>query len=230
MAGQAYDNARAEQSLLEIAVESWRFSRLFGKLASKLDAGESGRHLKQLRYFQKKREEILGSSGLTLVNVEGQPYDPGMAASALNLGDFGPDNVMPSAIFIDRRGNKCVGARAYSNATRNPDNAAVLFKRLMGTGTRMQLPGLLGWPLFSGFHRHCEDFPYDFSEKKAAERESGLSIAYMGTSPIADGHQDPGLQPPSGPEGEAGDRQEPPLQPAGPMKRRQDPALAAPRP
>ena len=31
---------------------------------------------------------------LKLVNVEGQPYDAGMAASALNLGDFGPDDVL----------------------------------------------------------------------------------------------------------------------------------------
>lgn len=83
-----------EQSLIEMAVESWRFSRLFGKVVSKLDAGESGRYVNQLRYFQKKVEESLDSNGLKLVNVEGQPYDAGMAASALNLGDFGPDDVL----------------------------------------------------------------------------------------------------------------------------------------
>ena len=33
-------------------------------------------------------------NGLKLVNVEGHPYDVGMAASALNLGDFGPDDVL----------------------------------------------------------------------------------------------------------------------------------------
>ena len=44
--------------------------------------------------FQKKIEESLESSGLKLVNLEGQPYDPGMAASALNVGDFGPDDVL----------------------------------------------------------------------------------------------------------------------------------------
>lgn len=83
-----------EQSLIDIAVESWRFSRLFGKVVSKLDAGESGRYINQLRYFQKKVEENLESSGLKLVNVEGHPYDAGIAASALNLGDFGPDDVL----------------------------------------------------------------------------------------------------------------------------------------
>jgi hypothetical protein len=39
--------------------------------------------------------------------------------------------------------------------------------------------------LFSGFHRYCENFPYDFGEKKAAERESGLSIAYIAAAPLA---------------------------------------------
>ena len=51
-------------------------------------------------------------------------------------------DVMPSAIFIDRRGNKYVGSRAYNNAARNPDNAAVLFKRLMGTSTPVKLPAV----------------------------------------------------------------------------------------
>jgi hypothetical protein len=87
-------NEQMEQSLIDIAVESWRFSRLFGKVVSKLDAGESGRYINQIRYFQKKVEESLDSNGLKLVNVEGQPYDAGMAASALNLGDFGPDDVL----------------------------------------------------------------------------------------------------------------------------------------
>ena len=87
-------NEQLEQSLIDIAVESWRYSRMFGKVVGKLDAGESGRYINQIRYFQKKVEESLDSNGLKLVNVEGQPYDAGMAASALNLGDFGPDDVL----------------------------------------------------------------------------------------------------------------------------------------
>lgn len=81
-----------EQSLIEISVESWRFMRLFSRLVNKLDAGEASRYVNQLRYFQKKVEESLESSGLKLVDVEGHPFDPGMAASALNIGDFGPDD------------------------------------------------------------------------------------------------------------------------------------------
>jgi molecular chaperone DnaK len=74
-------------------------------------------------------------------------------------------DVTPSAIFIDKRGNKYVGSRASlsaevfavgsagtastkpsrrrdNNAARNPDNAATLFKRLMGTSTPVRLPAV----------------------------------------------------------------------------------------
>ena len=91
---QIENSEHLEQSLIDIAVDSWRFSRLFGKIVSKLDAGESGRYANQLRYFQKRVEESLELNGLKLVNVEGQPYDPGMAASALNVGDFDPEDVL----------------------------------------------------------------------------------------------------------------------------------------
>ena len=83
---------RLSQALIEIAAESWRFAKLFGRLMSKLDAGESSRFANQFRYYLKRLEESLEAAGMRLVNVEGHPYDPGMAAMALNLGDFGPDD------------------------------------------------------------------------------------------------------------------------------------------
>jgi hypothetical protein len=83
-----------ERLLMDIAVESWRFSRLFARLVNKLDAGESSRYVNQLRYFQKKVEESLDEAHLKIVNVEGHQFDPGMAASAINIGDFGPDDVL----------------------------------------------------------------------------------------------------------------------------------------
>ncbi len=79
---------------MDMTVEGWRFSRLFARLVGKLDAGEGSRYVNQLRYFQKKVEESLEASGLKIVNVEGHPFDPGMAASAINIGDFGPDDVL----------------------------------------------------------------------------------------------------------------------------------------
>lgn len=49
------------------------------------------------------------------------------------------NDVTPSAIFIDRRGNKYLGKRAYDSAAKNPDNAATKFKRIMGTSTPVKL-------------------------------------------------------------------------------------------
>jgi len=50
--------------------------------------------------------------------------------------------VTPSAIFIDKRGKRYFGSRAYDSAARSPDNAAILFKRLMGTSTPVRLPAV----------------------------------------------------------------------------------------
>jgi hypothetical protein len=80
-----------ERSLIEVAVETWRFSRLFERVVNKLDAGEQVRYANQMRYFQRKLQEQFDAAGLKLVSLEGQVFDPGMAASALNISDFGPD-------------------------------------------------------------------------------------------------------------------------------------------
>lgn len=48
---------------------------------------------------------------------------------------------MPTAIYFDRRG-KYYGARAYQMAAVSPSNTAVLFKRLMGTDAKIQIPSV----------------------------------------------------------------------------------------
>ena len=75
-------------ALQEIAVESWRFVRLVDKLLSQLDAGERGRYQNQVRFFLKKLEGNLASVGLKIINLEGSTFDPGMAATAVNIEDF----------------------------------------------------------------------------------------------------------------------------------------------
>ncbi len=94
MSDEAEPNLQLEKALIEVAIESWRLSKLFIRAISKLDAGDGSKYASQLRYFQKRIEESLESGGLRLVNLEGQPFDAGMAASALNGGDFGPDDVL----------------------------------------------------------------------------------------------------------------------------------------
>jgi len=84
--------------LLKLAVESWRFSKIFSRAISKLDAGEQGRFVSQHRYYLKQLEEHLSAAGFSLVNLEGQPFDPGMAATPLNIEDFAPED----SLFVDQ--------------------------------------------------------------------------------------------------------------------------------
>ena len=82
------------QAMLDMAIESWRFARLFSRLLDKLDASEAPRFANQLRYFLKRLEENLEATNMRLVNLEGQPFDPGMAAEPLNIADFGPEDIL----------------------------------------------------------------------------------------------------------------------------------------
>lgn len=82
------------QSLLDISIESWRFGKRFDRLLAKIDAGEQDRYRNQFRYFQKKIDESLESAQLRVVNIEGDLYDPGMAATPLNMNEFEPQDVL----------------------------------------------------------------------------------------------------------------------------------------
>ncbi|WP_298996989.1 hypothetical protein [uncultured Desulfovibrio sp.] len=81
-------------SVISMAVESWRFSRVFDRLLTKLDAGEQHRYISQFRWFIKKVEEALDLAGMRLVNIEGHPFDPGMAATPLNIDEFDAKDVL----------------------------------------------------------------------------------------------------------------------------------------
>ena len=75
-------------AVISMAVESWRFCRVFERLRQKLDAGEQNRYESPLRWFSKKVDEALEQAGLRIVNVEGHSFDPGMAATPLNIEEF----------------------------------------------------------------------------------------------------------------------------------------------
>ena len=81
-----------KQPYLELAIESWRFAKLFARITSKMDLTEANRYSNQLRYFQKRLDDSLQVIDMKLVSLEGQLYDPGMAASPLNIADFGPED------------------------------------------------------------------------------------------------------------------------------------------
>ena len=49
--------------------------------------------------------------------------------------------VLPSVIYIDKRGHRLYGRRAHDQALVSPDSVAAGFKRLMGTSTPIEVKG-----------------------------------------------------------------------------------------
>jgi hypothetical protein len=91
----AYTSKNVEtmmEALMSIAMEAWRFGKVFERALMKLDAGEQNRYVGQLRWFIKKIGESLAQAELRIVNVEGHPFDPGIAATPVNIEDFAVDD------------------------------------------------------------------------------------------------------------------------------------------
>jgi hypothetical protein len=112
-----------EALLIDTSIECWRFSRLFLRATGKLDAGEGARYENQLRFFLRRLEDNLSSAGMTLVNVEGQVFDAGMAATALNIEDFGPQeelvvDQMVEPIIMGTEGIRRTGTVTLRQASR----------------------------------------------------------------------------------------------------------------
>ena len=82
------DNSNLQNSLLTIASELFRFQRVFEKAVSKLEIDERGKYISQFSWFSKKVSKALDEADLKLINLEGQPYDPGMAVTPLNIDEF----------------------------------------------------------------------------------------------------------------------------------------------
>lgn len=80
--------------IINMAIESWRFRRVFERMLTKFDVGEQGRYASQCRWFIKKVEESLAEAGMRIVNIEGHPFDPGIAATPLNIEEFEANDVL----------------------------------------------------------------------------------------------------------------------------------------
>lgn len=82
------DFENIKNSVMEIAVEHYRFKNTFMKAISKLDFEEQSKYMSQFAWFSKKVTKAVEESGLRIVSLEGQAYDPGMAVTPLNIDDF----------------------------------------------------------------------------------------------------------------------------------------------
>ena len=83
---------RLKNSVIEIAVEHYRFKNTFMKAISKLDFEEQSKYMSQFAWFSKKVTKALDEAAIRVLNLEGQLYDPGMSVTPLNLDDFGVDD------------------------------------------------------------------------------------------------------------------------------------------
>jgi len=95
---QAQSSDLLKETIVSMAVESWRFGKTYDRLLTKLDAGEQNRYKSQFRWFIKKVEEALERADMRIVNVEGHPFDPGMAATPLNIEEFDAND----ALIVDQ--------------------------------------------------------------------------------------------------------------------------------
>lgn len=77
-------------TLVSLAVEGWRFARVYARAVSKLEAHDQTRYVSQHRYFLQQLEQHLGTAGLRFVAFDEHPYDPGLPLSVLNLDEFSP--------------------------------------------------------------------------------------------------------------------------------------------
>src|SRR5574344_2745395 len=75
-------------SIISMAVESWRFKRVFQKAMEKLDIIEREKYMGQYNWFLKKVNLALDEANLRIVNVEGQRFEIGMSVIPLNIEEF----------------------------------------------------------------------------------------------------------------------------------------------
>ena len=85
-------------SLADIAAETFRLRGVFVRAVRNADPAEYKKYMSQFSWFEKKVYKALEESGLSVVDLSGQRYDPGMAVTPLNLDEFGPDE----ELTIDR--------------------------------------------------------------------------------------------------------------------------------
>ena len=77
-------------SLVDLAIESWRFLRVMERVVDSLDADQKRRTASRFHYFQKRVSDALDSADLKLVKLDGSQFGPGLAVTAVNAGDFEP--------------------------------------------------------------------------------------------------------------------------------------------
>ena len=74
--------------LIKLIVNNWRFVKNYELLITKINPEERNNFLSKLNWYKKNLEESLNEVEIKLVSLENKKYDPGIAATALNIEDF----------------------------------------------------------------------------------------------------------------------------------------------
>ena len=90
-----------KDAVISLAIESWRLAKVFERTITQLNVDKPRRYISQIEWFIKKAEESLEDVGLRIVNVEGHPYDPGMAATPVNIEDFDIDASLKVNLMVE---------------------------------------------------------------------------------------------------------------------------------
>lgn len=83
-----------QNSIADIASELFRFQRVFEKAIKKLSIEEQNKYISQFSWFSKRVTKAMSEADLRVLNLEGLPYDPGMAVTPLNIDDFEKDELL----------------------------------------------------------------------------------------------------------------------------------------
>lgn len=88
-------------AVINLATESWRLAKVFERTITQLNLDKPRRYTSQIEWFIRQAEETLEKVGLRIVNLEGLPYEPGMAATPVNIEDFGAEDNMVVNLMIE---------------------------------------------------------------------------------------------------------------------------------
>lgn len=78
--------------LIDLCIEGWKIFNTFRRMLLGLDAQDQPKYMNKIEWFKKRMQDVMRAAGLKLVNVEGQEYNPGIAATAINLDEFSDDD------------------------------------------------------------------------------------------------------------------------------------------
>lgn len=83
------ENSRpATQAMVDFAAENWKLMQTVERCVPGMDPFDAERFLNQFGWYQRKVQAMLAEAGLSVVELTGQAFQPGMAVTPLNLEDF----------------------------------------------------------------------------------------------------------------------------------------------